>query len=187
MRQIRPQARDAIIEAAFQVLGRDPAASLADIADRAGVGRATLHRHFRGRDDLMVALARTAMGELDEAVDAAVAGAPTHTEALGTSLAAIIPLADRQWFLSREPVEHDPDVMAGYQRQRKELADAIDGARAEGSFGASVPTSWIVRAFEHLVFAAWESVRAGEATASQASALAWRTLTAGLGVSGDDR
>ncbi|MGI9504413.1 MAG: TetR/AcrR family transcriptional regulator [Geminicoccaceae bacterium] len=79
MNQIRPQARDAIIEAAFQLFGRDPSASLADIAERAGVGRATLHRHFKGRDDLMVVLAHTAMRELDEAVDTATEGAPTYT------------------------------------------------------------------------------------------------------------
>jgi AcrR family transcriptional regulator len=187
MKQIRPQARDAIVEAAFQVFGQDPGASLADIAERAGVGRATLHRHFKGRDDLMVALAHTAMRELDEAVDAAVADAPSYTEALRISLEAIIPLADRQWFLARESVEHDPEVMAAYRRQLKELADAIDAAKAEGSFSAEVPTSWIGQAFDHLVYAAWESVRSGEATANQAAALAWRTLTAGLGGSGDER
>jgi AcrR family transcriptional regulator len=187
MKPIRPQTREAIIEAAFQVLGQDPAASLAEVADRAGVGRATLHRHFKGRDDLMVALASTAMLELDEAVDAATADAPSYTEALRISLAAIIPLADRQWFLSREPVEQDPGVMAGYQRQLKELADAIDAAKAEGCFSPDVPTSWIVQAFDHLIYAAWESVRAGEATADQAAALAWRTLTIGLGVTGDER
>lgn len=187
MKKIRPQARDAIIEAAFQVFGRDPAASLADVAERAGVGRATLHRHFKGRDDLMIALAHTAMRELDEAVDAATADARCYTEALRNSLAAIVPLADRQWFLARESVEHDPEVMAGYRRQLKELADAIDAAKAEGGFSADVPTNWIVQAFDHLVYAAWESVRAGEATANQAAALAWRTLTQGLGASSDDR
>jgi len=49
MKQIRPQARDAIIEAAFQVFGRDPTASLADIAERAGVGRADRRRQARIR------------------------------------------------------------------------------------------------------------------------------------------
>jgi AcrR family transcriptional regulator len=187
MKQIRPQARDAIIEAAFQVFSRDPAASLATIADRAGVGRATLHRHFKGRDGLMVALTHAATRELDEAVDAAVTDAPSYTEALRISLAAIIPLADRQWFLSREPVEYDPEVMAGYRRQLKELAEAIDEAKAEGGLSRDVPTSWIVQAFDHLVYAAWESVRTGEATASQAATLAWRTLTKGIRASDDDR
>lgn len=187
MKQIRPNTRDAIIEAAFQTFSRDPRASLADIAERAGVGRATLHRHFKGRDDLMVALARAAMRELDEAVDAITVDAESYTEALRISLAAIIPLADRQWFLAHEPVDHDPEVKAAYQRQLKELAEAIDVAKAEGSFSRDIPTSWIVQAFDHLTYAAWESVRAGEATAAQAASLAWRTLTAGIGVTSDDR
>ena len=135
----------------------------------------------------MVALAQTAMRELDEAIEAAVTDATSYTEALRISLTAIIPLADRQWFLARELVEHDPEVMAGYQRQVRDLAEAIDVAKDEGSFGPDVPTSWIVQAFDHLLYAAWESVRMGEATASQAAALAWRTLTSGLGAPGDDR
>ncbi|MEM9627383.1 MAG: TetR/AcrR family transcriptional regulator [Pseudomonadota bacterium] len=187
MNQIRPNTRDAIIEAAFQTFSGDPGASLADVAERAGVGRATLHRHFKGRDDLMVALAHAAISELDEAVDAATADAESYSEALRISLAAIIPLADRQWFLAHEPVDHNPEIKAAYQRQLGELAEAIDAAKAEGSFSRDIPTGWIVQAFDHLTYAAWESVRAGESTASQAASLAWRTLTTGLGVTSDDR
>ena len=187
MTQIRPPARDAIIEAAFQVFSRDPTASLGDIAARAGVGRATLHRHFKGRDDLMVALARAAIAELDTAADAATADATSYTEALRLSLEAIVPLADRQWFLAREPVEHVPEIKAAYDRQLQELAEAIDAAKQEGGLNPTIPTLWIVQAYDHLLFAAWELVRAGEATPAQAAALAWRTLTSGLGGESDDR
>lgn len=187
MTQIRPQTRDAIVEAAFQVFGRDPGASLAEVADRAGVGRATLHRHFRGREDLMVALAQAATRELDAAVDAASADAESYGAALKAALAAVIPLADRHWFLAREPVEQDPEVMAGYQRQLRELAEAIDAAKTEGCLDPDVPTPWIMQAFDHLVYAAWAAVRAGEATTGQAADLAWRTLTRGLGTGGGNR
>ena len=183
MNEIRPQTRDAILEAAFQVFGQDPGASLSEVASRAGVGRATLHRHFKGRD----ALAHRALEELDRAVEAATKDAASYGEALRSSLETIVPLADRHGFLSREPVEDDLQVMAGYLRQQKELAEAIDAAKAEGCFGAEVPTPWIVQAFEGLIYAAWELVRAGEATPRQASAWAWRTLTQGLGGDGDGR
>ena len=180
MTQVRPQTRDAIIEAAFQVFSRDSGASLADIAGHAGVGRATLHRHFRGREDLMIALARTAMRELDEASDAATRDATSYSDALRQTLHALVPLADRLWFLAHKPVEHDPDVAAAHRRQMQDLAEAIDAAKAEGLFAADLPTSWIAQAYDHLLYAAWESVRAGEATPAQAAALAWRTLTNGL-------
>ncbi len=187
MDDIRPQTRDAIIEAAFQVFGGNPGAALAEVAERAGVGRATLHRHFKGRDDLMVELARTAVRELDAAVEAATADAPSYGEALRISLEAIIPLASRHWFLAREPVETDAGVMADHEHRMQELADAIDAAKREGCFGADVPTAWIAQAFDSLVYAAWEMIRAGDATPGQAAALAWRTLTTGLGAPDHDQ
>lgn len=187
MNEIRPTSRDAIIEAAFQTFSKNPGASLADVAARAGVGRATLHRQFKGRDDLMVALARTAVRELDDAVEAATANAPSHTDALRISLEAIIPLADRYWFLAREPVENDPDITNEYDRQMRDLAEAVDAARKEGGFASDVPTAWIVQAFDNLIYAAWEMVRTGEATPGQAASLAWRTLTSGLGDPNNDQ
>ncbi len=100
MIQTRPNSRDAIIEAAFDVFGRDPSAPLSDIAALAGVGRATLHRHFAGREDLIIELTKIAIEELDTAVQAAVKDAPNYTVALERSLHAVVPLANRNWFLA---------------------------------------------------------------------------------------
>jgi len=44
-----------------------------------------------------------------------------------------------------------------------------------------ISTAWIVQAFDYLLMAAWESVRAGDVTRAQAADLAWQTLTCGLG------
>jgi serine phosphatase RsbU (regulator of sigma subunit) len=48
--------RERILDAAERMLDRSPSASLADIAAAAGVSRATLHRRFRTRDELVTAL-----------------------------------------------------------------------------------------------------------------------------------
>lgn len=180
MKQKRPTSRDAIIEAAFDLFGRDPSASLADIAAAAGVGRATLHRHFAGRDDLIVALTRIAMEELDTAVQAAVKDAPSWTAALERSLHAVVPLADRNWFLSQERADQNPEIAAALVAERAELTEAIDQARKEGAFAPDAPTLWIAAAFDSLIYAAWETVRREELTSKQAADLAWRTLTNGL-------
>ena len=60
----RLSAREALIEAAFAVFSRDPSAPLAQVADRAGVGRATLHRYFASRDELVRALTEIAIAEM---------------------------------------------------------------------------------------------------------------------------
>jgi AcrR family transcriptional regulator len=178
---LRPTTRDAIVDAAFDVLSRDPSAALSDVAARAGVGRATLHRHFAKREDLVRALALIAIGEMDEAAEAACADAPSYEDAFRRMLTVLIPLGDRHGFLAREPVEDDPAIAAEFQRQTNETKDMVEGAKREGLFDPAVPTGWIVQAFDYLLYAAWESVRSGEATHGQAADLAWRTLTSGLG------
>lgn len=184
---LRPSTRDAIVEAAFDVLSRDPSAALAQVAERAGVGRATLHRHFATREALIRALALTAIEEMDAAAEAACADAPSYEDAFRRMLTVLIPLGDRHGFLAREPVDDDPAIAAEFQRQMDETREMVEGAKAEGLFDPAVPTAWITQAFDHLLYAAWESVRAGEATHAQAADLAWRTLTQGLGTGGAER
>ena len=180
MTQIRPETRDAIVEAAFLVLNEKPSASLGDIALRAGVGRATVHRYFPGRAELMRALALTAMQELDDAVEAATADAESWEEGFRLSLHAIVPLAARQWFLANEGLEADPEVAAAYRKSMDELRRDIEEAKEEGAFAADIPSDWIAEAYEALTYAAWSQVRRGEATPKQAAELAWRTLAFGV-------
>lgn len=51
------------MRAASQVLRTEPDASIEDIAEAAGVSRATVYRHFKNRDDL-VRLVREQSGAL---------------------------------------------------------------------------------------------------------------------------
>ncbi|MEO0624576.1 MAG: helix-turn-helix domain-containing protein [Pseudomonadota bacterium] len=180
MSKIRPDAQNAIIEAAFIVYAERPTASLGDVAERAGVGRATLHRYFAGRADLMRALALTAMEELEQAVTAQTAPAENYGDGFRLALHAIVPLADRQLFLAQEGLEADPQVAAAYQASRDQLHADVEAAKAEGFFAADMPTAWIVTVFENLIYAAWSLVRDGEATPKQAAELAWHTLSNGL-------
>ena len=181
---LRPTARDAIIDAAFDVLGRNRSASLSEVADRAGVGRATLHRHFASRDDLVRTLALIALEEMDEAAEAACESANSYADALRLSLNALIPLGDRYGFLSLEPLDDDPEISAEYERQLNETRDMVEEVKREGVFDQTVPTEWITQVFDHLLYAAWESMKTGKTTHQQAADLAWRTLINGLGKAG---
>lgn len=60
---------DAILEAAMRLLPDHPRASMQEVADAAGVHRATVHRHFPSRDDLLTALRRRGLDQLQELVD----------------------------------------------------------------------------------------------------------------------
>lgn len=180
-KSLRLSSRDAIIEAAFSVFSKNPSAALSDVAERAGVGRATLHRHFASRDDLMRALAIIASKEMEDAVETACADATSYSEVARLALQALIPLGDRHGFLALEGFTNDPEMQAAFEKEQRETAEMVDAAKGEGLFDTAVPTTWIVQAFDHLMYAGWESVKAGETTQDQAAALAWRTLIHGLG------
>jgi TetR/AcrR family transcriptional repressor of mexCD-oprJ operon len=180
MTKIRLDTKDAILQAGFDVFGKNSSASLDKVAKRAGVGRATLHRYYSSRDDLIEALAWAAMDELNKAVEEAIKDAQSYTEGLKLALAAIVPLSNRQLFLANEPLDHNPKIAEAYFKDKQELVADIEKAKLEGTFAKDIPSKWIAESFEALIYAAWIMVKDGEATHKQAADLAWRTLTAGL-------
>lgn len=177
---IRPTSYDAIIEAAFKTYNKDPTSSLADIALTAGVGRATLHRHFSGRDDLIQAMALKALVEIEAAAELATTNVLSYKAALKQILRAMVSLGDRHWFLAQECIERFPQIYSKLEQQKKEFSKVITGAQKEGLFHRDCPQAWIAQAYDHLIHAAWEMLRDGLVTENQAADLAWVTLTRGL-------
>jgi len=170
----------AVLEAGFAVFSRNPGASLADVALEAGVGRATLHRHFASRSDLVTALADQAMRELSEAITEATKDATSYWEGLRLIMTAVIPLAHRHMFLMHEDVL-SPALQAQYEQDAQDLRAVIEAAKAEGALRSDLPTEWVVQAFDHLVYAAWEMIRREDATPRQAVSLAWSQFAKGAG------
>ena len=167
------------MDAAASVLASNPGAPMSAVAEAAGVGRATLYRHFPTREALVKELALEAIERTDEAVAPAFAPGLTSEESLRAMLEAIVPLGDRFHFLAREWVEDD-DVAAGERRQRRGLEEFVEHARRDGFFAAEVPTAWIVAAIDALVWAAWAAVEEGAIAPRDAATLAFDTLTRGL-------
>lgn len=170
---------DAIIEAAFRLFNRNPGAAFAEVATEAGIGRATLYRHFPTREALLAEMARIATAEIDAAVEAAVATARTYSEALEAAFRAIVPLADRQWFLGEDSLAPDPAQAAKAAADRAELVDSIARAQAEGALDPAVPADWLAEAYDELIWVAWTLVREGRATQAQAADFAWNLFARG--------
>ncbi len=179
-RPLRAPMRQAILDAAIDTLARDPGASLSEIASRAGAGRASLHRHFPSRADLIAAASAQCMDEIDAATSAALADAQTAQQRLSRMLEAVVPLGDRYHFLVSEAVD-DESVRKRYAEELDWLGHLVDELKADGVIAADVPRSWAVANIDAQVWLAWSEVAAGSLAPAHAADLALRTLLKGLG------
>ena len=179
-RALRPPMREAILDAAIDTLSRNPGASLSDVATRAGVGRASLHRHFPSRRDLIAAVARQCMDEMDAALEGALEGAGSARERLSKTLEAIVPLGDRYHFLAIEAFE-DQGLQERHEADLEWLGHLVDELKEEGVIAADVPRTWAIANIDAQVWLAWSEVATGNIAPANAADLAFRTLLEGLG------
>jgi AcrR family transcriptional regulator len=93
--------RSAIVRAASELLMSQPAApQMPEIARRAGVGQATLYRHFRDRHALIAAVVADQLDRLEASVHADAEFRPLLTQVLRTQV-AMRPLVERIGGLDR--------------------------------------------------------------------------------------
>ena len=154
--------RTAIVDAALELVGRDPQASLADIASAAGVGRVTLYGHFSSREELLEAALRRAI----ERADADLA----EVDLTGDALVALERLVRGSW----EIVARFHGLLAAMQRAvdtehiRSHHAAPLERLEAlvrrgqdEGSVRTDVPASWLTTCTTVILHTAAAEVRAG--------------------------
>lgn len=128
--------REAILEAARAELGEDPSAGLQRIAERAGVHRATLHRHFRTREELLSALFGRYVDEVAARLD------EVDEDDSATELDAITRICLRvnvryhvfAWAPVVPTREH-----AGLRRGIERMLAAAERAQAAGTFRRDIP------------------------------------------------
>lgn len=86
----RSRTRRAILGAAAEVLAHDRAATLAEIAKAAQVGRSTLHRYFPDRDVLVQAAIADAYLVIQQSIQDAAVGDGPPLEGLRRLVAALV-------------------------------------------------------------------------------------------------
>ena len=181
MTRIHISARDRIVEATATVWAADPSATLDVVAQRAGVGRATLHRHFPSRAALIRTAALEGIAALTAALDAAALGQRKPAEALDALINILVPFGDRLHFLlvTGELID-DPDLAAA-EAAESPPPKAMGEAAAAGVLRNDLPAAWRFRALEALLYAAWTAVAAGEIARLEAPELVRDTFRRGFG------
>jgi TetR/AcrR family transcriptional regulator, mexCD-oprJ operon repressor len=141
---------DAILEAAAGVIAASgESASMSDVAEAAGVARATLYRYFPNRQALLDDLAALAVDDAEVRLAAArLEEVPTH-EAITRVVRALVEVGDAFVVLARERVE--PDAEQFERGVGAPLRQLVERGQAGGDLREDLPTTWLTDALVSLV------------------------------------
>jgi len=134
------RTHERIFSAATSVLSVDAGAGMDAIAQRAGIGRATLYRHFATREDLVAALRERFIGLVQSAAEASMAETEPR-EAIGVFIEAIIRAVAESCPMS--DARSGPDGGSRMPAIEAAIERFIVRATAQGSLRPGVDAAWV--------------------------------------------
>ncbi|GAA1485183.1 TetR/AcrR family transcriptional regulator [Brachybacterium fresconis] len=182
-RPLRADAENSIariLEAAEHVFAADPTASLAVVAEAAGVARTTVHRRFSSREDLRDALVDVVNAKLREAIAGAnVDKAPPLVALYQLTVATLDLKVD--WRASWQFIDLGSEGARGIDPDNiAQLDSLLQHSLEVGLLRPGVDIRWVRNVYMALIHEAATARPDGEASAQWAN-LIMRTLLGGVG------
>ena len=139
--------REAVIEAALAILPDDPNASMATIAERSGLGRTTVYRHFPARNDLLLALFARVIDEARAVTSAVIEEGLPAAETLRALGPPIITIPDRFRFLHEVRSVGEEMIAETTVDPNAPVRQFLEAAQRRGEINADLPIIKNPRAF----------------------------------------
>jgi AcrR family transcriptional regulator len=181
--------RDDILGAAQRLLNVDAGASMTAIAEAAGVGRATLHRHFTTREALLTELGTRSLdrweGRLDdgdlEAVAASGDAARIRSLLDALVLGYVEDSDDFGFALTDHVILADEALVERTERLADRETVLWAAGQSAGVLRADLAPRWLGHAVYGLLVAAREAVRVGDVARRDVPDLVLSTFLTGVG------
>lgn len=153
--------RSQVLRAAATLLTRKATSSMDEIARAAGISRATLHRHFAGRDALIRALEEMGLARFEAALDAAAIEEGDAEDALRRLVTHIRGEAALLAFLTTENQLFEGEVNQGWDRLDARMTALFQRGQESGAFRVDLTAVWFAEALYGLIGAAAWAVHSG--------------------------
>lgn len=155
-----------ILEAAERVLAANPAATMEQVAEAAGVARTTVHRRFATREALLDELTGWAARQFAEAVDSARPDATPPLVALYQVTANVLRVKTSWSFaMNRTFEEAHPEAARIHADIRVRCVQLLRRARDAGVLRPDADLDWTRRVYYALIHEAAAEIDGGDADA----------------------
>jgi AcrR family transcriptional regulator len=175
----RARTRQAILNAAIEVLARNQGASLGEIAIAADVGRTTLHRYFADRETLIYEATLDSIRVLTEAVDEAATEDGPALDAMRRFITAGVSIGERLVFIFGDPAVLR-DIPPAQSPNEEVVINLITRGQHEGVFDPDLDPTWIWHALYALILRGCEQAIAGALPRHTVAPLIIRTFERGV-------
>jgi len=177
----------AILDAAVDALASNPDASMAEIARRAGVVRATVYVHFPTREALIAAVTDRAMAEATDAIRATAPSKGDPGDALARMLSASWQTLGRYHASVQINSRLGPEHMhALHQPILRRIRPLLKDGQASGAFNPDLPLDWMLTVLLELIHAASREVGTGRLPADKAERVLITTIIGAFAPTPDD-
>jgi AcrR family transcriptional regulator len=144
--------RDHVLRSAAALLTRKSTATMDEVARAAGISRATLHRHFAGRDALVRALEDLGIAECEAALEAARPDEGPAADAVRRLVRGFEPSAGLLAFLySENQLFEGGQQNEGWARIDARLAALFRRGQENGEFRIDLSPAWLTEALYGLL------------------------------------
>ncbi|CAL9571733.1 hypothetical protein SUDANB6_04876 [Streptomyces sp. enrichment culture] len=172
--------RDHVLRSAAALLTRKSTATMDEVAKAAGISRATLHRHFAGRDALVRALEALCIAECEAALDRARLEEGGAGDAVRRLVHEIEPVAGLLAFLYTESQLFEGGAQhEGWNRLDARVAETFRRGQRGGEFRIDLTPAWLTEALYGLIASGAWAVLDGRVAAKDFSFMIVELLLGG--------
>ncbi|MFE9441632.1 TetR/AcrR family transcriptional regulator [Streptomyces sp. NPDC006602] len=155
--------RDHVLRSAAALLTRKSTATMDEVAKAAGISRATLHRHFAGRDALVRALEALGIVECEAALDAARLDDGSASDAVRRLVRELESAAGLLAFLYTENQLFEGEAQnAGWSRIDDRISALFRRGQLGGEFRIDLTPAWLTEALYGLLASGAWMIQSGK-------------------------